>query len=100
MVYAVVWRVSIITESSALFQLAMIAFNSEIELSAAYVLSGPALTIRGERLSAKVSVLRPVAAKSHDANVPRPRPTPPNAPAASATISTFMRQQQNPLTFK
>jgi CDP-diacylglycerol--serine O-phosphatidyltransferase len=37
-------------------------------LSAAYVLSGPALMIRGERLSAKVSVLHPVAAKSHDAN--------------------------------
>jgi CDP-diacylglycerol---serine O-phosphatidyltransferase len=37
-------------------------------LSAAYVLSGPALMIRGERLSAKVSVLRPVAAKSHDTN--------------------------------
>ena len=38
-------------------------------LSSAYVLSGPALMIRGERLSAKVSVLHPVApAKSHDAN--------------------------------
>ena len=38
-------------------------------LSAAYVLSGPALMIRGERLSAKVSVLRPVApTKSHDTN--------------------------------
>jgi CDP-diacylglycerol--serine O-phosphatidyltransferase len=38
-------------------------------LSTAYVLSGPWLMIRGERLSAKVSVLRPVASlKSHDAN--------------------------------
>ncbi len=39
-------------------------------LSAAYVLSGPVLMLRGERLSAKVSVLRPVtpADKSHDAN--------------------------------
>ena len=39
-------------------------------LSTAYVLSGPALMLRGERLSAKVSVLRPVAAtgKSHEAN--------------------------------
>jgi hypothetical protein len=42
-------------------------------LSTAYVLSGPALMLRGERLSAKVSVLRPVAPaassndKSHDA---------------------------------
>jgi CDP-diacylglycerol--serine O-phosphatidyltransferase len=44
-------------------------------LSAAYVLSGPALMIRGERLSAKVSVLRPVAAgKSHDANGAAPQP--------------------------
>ena len=43
-------------------------------LSAAYVLSGPALMIRGERLSAKVSVLRPVAAKSHDANGSAPQP--------------------------
>jgi CDP-diacylglycerol---serine O-phosphatidyltransferase len=43
-------------------------------LSAAYVLSGPALMIRGERLSAKVSVLRPVAAgKSHDANGSAPQ---------------------------
>jgi CDP-diacylglycerol--serine O-phosphatidyltransferase len=38
-------------------------------LSSAYVLSGPYLMLRGERLSAKVSVLHPVAsAKSHDAN--------------------------------
>jgi CDP-diacylglycerol---serine O-phosphatidyltransferase len=38
-------------------------------LSTAYVLSGPSLMLRGERLSAKVSVLHPVAnAKSHDAN--------------------------------
>ena len=39
-------------------------------LSTAYVLSGPWLMLRGERLSAKVSVLRPVTAadKSHDAN--------------------------------
>ena len=37
-------------------------------LSAAYVLSGPTLMIRGERLSAKVPVLRPVAGKSQDAN--------------------------------
>jgi CDP-diacylglycerol--serine O-phosphatidyltransferase len=38
--------------------------------STAYVLSGPWLMIRGERLSAKVSVLRPVAPadKSQDAN--------------------------------
>ena len=38
--------------------------------STAYVLSGPALMLRGERLSAKVSVLRPVppADKSHDTN--------------------------------
>ncbi len=43
-------------------------------LSAAYVLSGPSLMIRGERLSAKVSVLRPVAAKSHDANGSAPQP--------------------------
>ena len=35
--------------------------------SAAYVLSGPALMIRGERLSAKVSVLHPVA----ESKVPR-----------------------------
>jgi CDP-diacylglycerol--serine O-phosphatidyltransferase len=45
-------------------------------LSAAYVLSGPALMIRGERLSAKVSVLRPVAAKSHDTNGSAPQPDP------------------------
>jgi hypothetical protein len=38
-------------------------------LSTAYVLSGPWLMLRGERLSAKVPVLRPVpAAKSHEAN--------------------------------
>jgi CDP-diacylglycerol--serine O-phosphatidyltransferase len=43
-------------------------------LSTAYVLSGPMLMIRGERLSARVPVLRPVAAgassgdKSHGAN--------------------------------
>ena len=37
-------------------------------LSSAYVLSGPVLMLRGERLSAKVSVLHPVAAQSHDAN--------------------------------
>ena len=43
-------------------------------LSAAYVLSGPTLMIRGESLSAKVSVLRPVAAKSHDANGSAPQP--------------------------
>jgi CDP-diacylglycerol--serine O-phosphatidyltransferase len=43
-------------------------------LSAAYVLSGPALMIRGERLSAKVPVLRPVAGKSHDANGSAPQP--------------------------
>jgi CDP-diacylglycerol--serine O-phosphatidyltransferase len=38
--------------------------------STAYVLSGPALMLRGERLSAKVSVLHPVppADKPHDAN--------------------------------
>jgi hypothetical protein len=33
-------------------------------LSTAYVLSGPALMLRGERLGAKVSVLRPVAPAS------------------------------------
>jgi len=43
-------------------------------LAAAYVLSGPWLMIRGERLSAKVSVLRPVAAKPHDANGSAPQP--------------------------
>ena len=38
-------------------------------LSTAYVLSGPALLIRGERMSAKVPVLRPVAnPKPHDTN--------------------------------
>jgi len=42
-------------------------------LSTAYVLSGPWLMLRGERLSAKVSVLRPVAAKSHDANGAAPQ---------------------------
>lgn len=36
-------------------------------LSAAYVLSGPALMIGGERLSAKMPVLRPVA-KPHESN--------------------------------
>jgi CDP-diacylglycerol---serine O-phosphatidyltransferase len=35
-------------------------------LAAAYVLSGPALMVRGERMSAKVSVLRPVASASND----------------------------------
>jgi len=49
-------------------------------LSSAYVLSGPALMIRGERLSAKVSVLHPVAAKSHDANG-----APPEADSARRT---------------
>ncbi len=43
-------------------------------LSAAYVLSGPTLMIRGESLSAKVSVLRPVAPKTHDANGSAPQP--------------------------
>jgi CDP-diacylglycerol---serine O-phosphatidyltransferase len=43
-------------------------------LSTAYVLSGPWLMLRGERLSAKVSVLRPVAAKSHDTNGATPQP--------------------------
>jgi CDP-diacylglycerol--serine O-phosphatidyltransferase len=43
-------------------------------LSAAYVLSGPALMLRGERLSAKVPVLRPVAAgKSHSFNGAAPQ---------------------------
>jgi CDP-diacylglycerol---serine O-phosphatidyltransferase len=37
-------------------------------LSAAYVLSGPALMIRGERLSAKMPVLRPVTGKPQEAN--------------------------------
>jgi CDP-diacylglycerol---serine O-phosphatidyltransferase len=42
--------------------------------STAYVLSGPALMLRGERLSAKVPVLRPVAAaKSHDSNGTAPQ---------------------------
>ena len=37
-------------------------------LATAYVLSGPTLLIRGERMSAKIQVLRPVASdKSHDA---------------------------------
>jgi CDP-diacylglycerol--serine O-phosphatidyltransferase len=45
-------------------------------LSAAYVLSGPALMIRGERLSAKVPVLRPVAGKSQDANGAAPQADP------------------------
>ena len=44
-------------------------------ISTAYVLSGPALLARGEQMSAKVSVLQPVAAeKSHDANGASPRP--------------------------
>jgi CDP-diacylglycerol--serine O-phosphatidyltransferase len=46
-------------------------------LSTAYVLSGPWLMIRGERLSAKVPVLRPVAtAKSSDANGKAPESDP------------------------
>lgn len=45
-------------------------------LSAAYVLSGPALMIRGERLSAKQPVLRPVAGKSQDANGATPQAEP------------------------
>ena len=43
-------------------------------LSSAYVLSGPSLMIRGEQLSARVPVLRPVTAKSHDANGRAPQP--------------------------
>jgi CDP-diacylglycerol---serine O-phosphatidyltransferase len=43
-------------------------------LSAAYVLSGPALMIRGERLSAKTPVLRPIPGKSHEANGSTPEP--------------------------
>jgi CDP-diacylglycerol--serine O-phosphatidyltransferase len=39
-------------------------------LSTAYVLSGPALMLRGERLSAKVSVLRPVAPVSSPSDKP------------------------------
>ena len=42
-------------------------------LSAAYVLSGPALMIRGERLSAKMPVLRSVVGKSQDANGTAPQ---------------------------
>jgi CDP-diacylglycerol---serine O-phosphatidyltransferase len=46
-------------------------------LATGYVLSGPVLMIRGERLSAKVPVLRPVAgAKSHDANGKAPESDP------------------------
>ena len=45
-------------------------------LSAAYVLSGPALMIRGERLSAKFPVLRPVADKSREANGAAPQSEP------------------------
>jgi phosphatidylserine synthase len=41
--------------------------------STAYVLSGPALMLRGERLSAKVPVLRPVPGKSQDANGAAPQ---------------------------
>jgi CDP-diacylglycerol--serine O-phosphatidyltransferase len=42
-------------------------------LSAAYVLSGPALMIRGERLSARVPVLRPVAGKTQETNGTAPQ---------------------------
>ncbi len=43
-------------------------------MSTAYVLSGPALMLRGERMSAKVPVLRPVAnPKSHDVNGAAPQ---------------------------
>ena len=45
-------------------------------LSAAYVLSGPSLMIRGERLSAKMPVLRPVAGKAQDANGAAPQSDP------------------------
>jgi hypothetical protein len=38
-------------------------------VATAYVLSGPTLLIRGERMSAKIPVLRPVGnAKPHDTN--------------------------------
>lgn len=56
-------------------------------LSTAYVLSGPYLMLRGERLSAKVSVLRPVAGKSHDANGAAP-------PADSARSTRSLRDHQ------
>ena len=57
--------------------------------STAYVLSGPALMLRGERLSAKVSVLRPVAAtgKSHEANGKAPG-------ADSARVTRSLRDHQ------
>ena len=60
-------------------------------LSAAYVLSGPWLMIRGERLSAKVSVLHPVAPadKSHDANG---KPREPD----SARMTRSLRDHQPP----
>jgi CDP-diacylglycerol--serine O-phosphatidyltransferase len=58
--------------------------------STAYVLSGPALMLRGERLSAKVSVLRPVASgdKSHDANG--------NAPQADTSRHTRSLRDHQP----
>ncbi len=58
-------------------------------LSAAYVLSGPSLMIRGERLSAKVSVLRPVAGKSHDANGAAPQ-------SENARTTRSLRDHQPP----
>jgi CDP-diacylglycerol---serine O-phosphatidyltransferase len=57
-------------------------------LSTAYVLSGPWLMLRGERLSAKVSVLRPVTAKSHDSNGA--------APEADAARSTRSLRDHQP----
>ncbi len=57
-------------------------------LSAAYVLSGPWLMLRGERLSAKVSVLHPVASANPTTPMaPRVSPTLLEPPAASATTS-------------
>ena len=54
-------------------------------LSTAYVLSGPTLMLRGERLSAKVPVLRPVAtAKPQDANG--------SAPGAAARRTGSLRE--------
>ncbi len=57
-------------------------------LSTAYVLSGPALLLRGEGMSAKVPVLRPVAtAKSQDTNGAAPT-------ADTARRTRSLRDQQ------
>ncbi len=58
-------------------------------LSTAYVLSGPALMLRGEQMSAKVPVLRPVAAaKPQDANG--------SAPGAAAARRTGSLREHPP----